>query len=279
MELVNKKINIFGDEIGFIELWDNSKGNFDDESRVNGVTTVASVCFNKDKAKNPNSLYSRLERESIGLPSSSFEFVPILLGNLEIIMLNELQGVVLNKTKKPFRSHCLKYGELVLDNEGKIKLLTNLRALLYDNEYTTEYMNQDIKGWYNKEDEDIELMKKYYKLFKVRVPIFVARQIMRHRINLQERSLRFSRGDLEFYKIDTPNYGYDKVEEEYNKLLKSGLKAEQAREILPVSLYTTIWMGFPPSNFENFINLRTDSHTQEATRKVAGAMKELTKGE
>ena len=49
MELINKKENIFGDDIAFVEQYDFSTANMSDENRIKAITTVASICY-----QNPN---------------------------------------------------------------------------------------------------------------------------------------------------------------------------------------------------------------------------------
>ena len=277
MKLVTKKENIYDDNIGFVELWDNSEANASLDSRVETVTTVASVCFGKDKAKKPEKLFNRLESEAMGLPSSSFEFVPVLLSSLEVKFLQELSSVYYNKTGEVYTPHCLKFGEIFVTNKENAEwmVVTNLRALLYDNEAALKYMNTDISNWFNK-GADFNHIRKQVKLFRIKVPIFVARQIMRHRqASWQELSRRYTSGGLEFYKHPDIDYDYGSVMDEYERLLKKGVKAEVARMILPVSLYTTIWVQFTEKGWDNFINLRIDKHTQEPTRVLAESMKTL----
>ena len=78
MKLINKKENIFGDDIAFVEQYDFSTANMSEENRIKAITTVASICYQNPKAVGSESLYNRLLAESKGLPSSSFEFVPVL---------------------------------------------------------------------------------------------------------------------------------------------------------------------------------------------------------
>ena len=40
MELLNKKENIFGDDIAFIEQYDFSTANLNEKSRIKAITTV-----------------------------------------------------------------------------------------------------------------------------------------------------------------------------------------------------------------------------------------------
>ena len=84
MELINKKENIFGDNIAFVEQYDFSTANMSEENRIKAITTVASICYQNPKAVGSESLYNRLLAESKGLPSSSFEMCPILLTEEEV---------------------------------------------------------------------------------------------------------------------------------------------------------------------------------------------------
>ena len=40
MELINKKENVFGDNIAFVEQYDFSRANLSDENRILAITTV-----------------------------------------------------------------------------------------------------------------------------------------------------------------------------------------------------------------------------------------------
>jgi thymidylate synthase (FAD) len=277
MVKIGEKKNVLGDNIGFVELHNNAKGNLNEINRIDTISQVASVCFNREKSKKPENLFKRLKEESMGLPSSSFEFVPLLLTSIEVQFLRTLSDVVYNKTGKIYQPACLKFSEVITDEEDNSKwyVLTNLRALLNDSFYAEKYMNTNIENWYNN-DVDADKIFKNCHLFKLKSSIFSLRQIMRHRIaNYQELSRRYTKGNLEFYQSPEFTYDYSKVEEEYNKLLKQGVKAEDARQILPVSLYSTVWCMFTTSSFDNFIKLRTDKHTQEPTRLIANAMRDL----
>ena len=84
VELINRKENIFGDDIAFVEQYDFSRANMSEEARINAITKVASICYQNPKAIGSESLYNRLLAESKGLPSSSFEMCPILLTEAEV---------------------------------------------------------------------------------------------------------------------------------------------------------------------------------------------------
>ena len=84
MEPINKKENVFGDDIAFVEQYDFSTANLNEENRILAITQVASICYQNPKALGSERLYNRLMAESMGLPSSSFEMCPILLTEEEV---------------------------------------------------------------------------------------------------------------------------------------------------------------------------------------------------
>ena len=84
MKKINYKQNIFGDNIAFVEQYDFSRANLNEENRILAITQVASICYQNPKALGSESLYNRLMAESQGLPSSSFEMCPILLTEEEV---------------------------------------------------------------------------------------------------------------------------------------------------------------------------------------------------
>ena len=88
---VNKKENIFGDDIAFVEQYDFSTANMSEENRIHAISAVASICYQNPKAVGSESLYNRLLAESKGLPSSSAEFVPVLLTEEEVYKLKQTQ--------------------------------------------------------------------------------------------------------------------------------------------------------------------------------------------
>ena len=91
MKKINDKQNIFGDNIAFVEQYDFSTANMSEENRILAITQVASICYQNPKALGSESLYNRLLAESKGLPSSSAEFVPVLLTEEEVYKLKQTQ--------------------------------------------------------------------------------------------------------------------------------------------------------------------------------------------
>ena len=258
--------HLYGDGIGFVELHDFSRANIDNKSRINAITKVASICVGKDEATKPEKLFKRLSSESGMLPSSSFEFCPICLN------MSQIEHVVndIDDTNSTYIAHVAKYGELI--NNGEY-LLTNLRALIYD-----VGLDNSLNSYYS-EPNEIQIIKDNFFVFKMKIPIFVARQLMRHRVSYQELSRRFVSGSklpFEFYEPDERMREMnDRLMLEYNKLLKQGYKSELARIVLPQSLYTTIWSAWNKSQLDNFFKLRIDKHAQQEIRVLAENMREL----
>lgn len=273
MFLVNKKENIFGDNIAYVENWDFSRANLNNENRIHAITLIASICYQNPKALNSDSLYNRLMAESKGLPSSSFEFVPVLF------KMEDLEGKYYNLED----FNIFKYGEKIED--GKY-LLTNFRAVIYDFE---ESVNNciDFRNHFNTEEE-CEIIKKYFVVLKNHIDLPTFGQYVRHRINWQVVSRRYVSGKkmpFEFYVSEKMKdvesvYGntqkvIDICLEHYFQALDNGVKPEEARRIIPQAAYTTAWCAMQPKQLENFLKLRLDSHAQKEIRLVAEALQEL----
>jgi thymidylate synthase (FAD) len=272
---INTKENIFGDNIAFVEEWDFSEANTSEENRILAITQVASICYQSPKALGSETLYNRLMAESMGLPSSSFEFVPVLLDFKNPMHLELLQ--------KEY-SNVKKFGELVED--GKY-LLTNYRAIVYDFENDKDGYSFDIRQIYNTLG-DAEIIRKNFHVFLYKVDLPTRSQMVRHRINWQELSRRYVSGKrvpFDFYisekmdPITTGDYDTQKIidlcVEHYMNAIDAGVKPQEARRIIPQAAYSQIWGAFMPTQLANYFKLRLDEHAQWEIRKTAEAMKEL----
>ena len=277
IQIINKKENIFEDNIAFVENWDFSKANLNEENRILAITQVASICYQSPKALGSESLYNRLMAESQGLPSSSFEFVPVLLDPT-----NEKHKEIL----APEYSNTKKFGELICD--GKY-LLTNYRALVYDFENNQNAYSFDIRTTYNTLEE-CNIIREHFKVFLFKVDFPTRSQMVRHRVNWQELSRRYVSGKrvpFEFYvsekmkdvtsEAGTTQQILDICLEHYYKALEDGVKPQEARRIIPQAAYTQIWGAFMPSQLENYMKLRLDSHSQWEIQQIAKVMQELIK--
>lgn len=143
--------------------------------------------------------------------------------------------------------------------------------------------------------------------FHCKMPIFVARQWVRHRTaNINEYSLRYSEARDEFYYPD-PNHiefqsavnkqgrmgevdedlkkkvqAYfkeisDRSFEIYCELNEAGVARELARAVLPVNLYTEWYWKNDLHNLLHFIGLRSDGHAQYEIRVFSDAMASYVK--
>ncbi len=143
--------------------------------------------------------------------------------------------------------------------------------------------------------------------FHCKMPIFVARQWVRHRTaNINEYSLRYSEARDEFYIPDSENiqfqsalnkqgrsgtvpenlkkkvldYFNDASERSfkmYQELNEAGIARELARSILPVNIYTEWYWKNDLHNLLHFIGLRSDSHAQYEIRVYSDAMAKFVK--
>jgi thymidylate synthase (FAD) len=133
------------------------------------------------------------------------------------------------------------------------------------------------------------------------MPIFVARQWIRHRTaNVNEYSARYSVVPDRFYR-PSPEYirrqssanrqgGTEPLDEmtaseflgwleqveaqyqQYKKLVDKGLARELARIALPLSVYTEWYWKCDLHNIFHFLSLRMDAHAQAEIRDYAFAM-------
>ena len=302
--------NIFGDDKSgsFVSRHDFSKANLDDAHRIMAITEVASICYQSPKALGSESLYNRLMAESHGLPSSSFEFVPMLF---DVFKLN---GFLRERNIRPEDTKIFKFGEKI---ENDVYLLTNFRAVVYD----FENLGIDLRDVYNTE-EDCEIISRHFNVFLYFVDLPTRAQMVRHRVNWQELSRRYVSGErvpFSFYisdkmqnvvskqklnceieewcddvtSLDIP--GQPNVYEPYEKptyhirmqnlidmclqfyydALDQGIKPQEARRAIPQGMMTQIWGAYQPSQLANFLKMRDDSHAQKEIQIVAQTMKKL----
>ena len=270
IEKINEKQNILNDNIGFVENWDFSRANLNEENRILAITQVASICYQNPKALGSESLYNRLMAESMGLPSSSFEFVPVIL---------DYENPKHQEILKLEYSNCKKFGEILDDRY----LLTNYRALVYDFENDKDKFSFDIRTIFNTQEE-CKIIKEYFKVFLFKVDFPTRSQMVRHRISWQELSRRYvsaKRVPFEFYvseKLKENQKVQDLIkqsEDLYFELLENGVKPQEARRVIPQMAYTQIWGAFMPKQLDNYFKLRLDEHAQWEIRQTAIAMQEL----
>ena len=144
--------------------------------------------------------------------------------------------------------------------------------------------------------------------FHLKMPIFVARQWMRHRMaSINEYSARYAEVPDECwlpnaYSIRTQSNVnkqssdpmaectketvqfvqdmesvYEKSYKAYKEAVESGLAREQARTVLPQAMYTEFYWKIDLHNLLNFLKLRMDKHAQKEIQQFAEAIYKLIK--
>jgi thymidylate synthase (FAD) len=144
--------------------------------------------------------------------------------------------------------------------------------------------------------------------FHVKLPIFVARQWIRHRTaRLNEISGRYSVMKDDFYVPDPEDVALQSTDNkqgrsdealdpatiaavrealesgqrqaytEYTRLIDQGIARELARVNLPLSLYTEWYWQIDLHNLFHFLRLRLDPHAQKEIRLYAETLLEIAK--
>ena len=130
-----------------------------------------------------------------------------------------------------------------------------------------------------------------FATFHVKAPIFVARQLVKHKfLRWNEISRRYVDDEPEFYMPDVwrgrsvdkkqgsegevscpvrPEMLYKDAIESYNTMLEAGICPEQARMVLPQSMMTEWYWSGSLDAWSDMCVLRCASDTQAETQEVA----------
>lgn len=136
--------------------------------------------------------------------------------------------------------------------------------------------------------------------FRIKAPLFVVRQWMRHRMNsYNEISYRYVKAPLEFYipsqwryqdatnrqcsagafenqlLLDAYKKSIDEAVKAYELLLEQGVAREQARGLLPLCTYTEFIFTCNLHSLMHFMRLRTHAGAQHEIREYAKALLNL----
>jgi len=154
-----------------------------------------------------------------------------------------------------------------------------------------------MRHWHNTPFEMVEFK------FHIKMPIYIARQHMRHRMaSVNEYSARYSIVHDEYYKPDVLrgqskvnhqgsegeidnnverenvlNKHFDTSYEIYKYLLDDGVCREQARGTLTQSTYTEFYWKIDLHNLMHYLRLRMEQGAQQEIREYAEAIYELVK--
>ena len=137
--------------------------------------------------------------------------------------------------------------------------------------------------------------------FRITVPLYVARQVMRHRtFAYNEVSRRYTAERVRCHSLDELRRQHKvklqcseegEVENErellsaieehtqsalalYHRLIEADVAQELARAVLPQSMFTSFWMTGSLRNWAHFLELRLDAHAQPETQELARAVRD-----
>lgn len=185
-------------------------------------------------------------------------------------------------------------------NKGEIELVQHCGSdLMVVNAARASYGRQVDKL----EAKDINLLKRLITeghlstlehtllTFRVKAPIFIARQWMRHRVgcSYNERSGRYCEPEFDFFIPDNIDMKGEYAKDAFGRFQEyikgvydilishENFPREIARAILPQGLYTNFFFTCNLRSFLHFYGLRSSEHAQKEIRVYANAMLELIK--
>ena len=173
-------------------------------------------------------------------------------------------------------------------------------------DYMPRVHNGEPKVLQFKDDKLIKYLAKHkhispfghcFASFHVKAPVFVARQLVKHKfLRWNEISRRYVDDPPDFFKPDywrgraenvkqgssgevksnaNVAYQYHKIEGLYKQLLDEGVAPEQARMILPQSMMTEWYWSGSLYAFAKMCGLRLKDDTQAETRNVAELIEDV----
>lgn len=234
---------IYGDNIGHVTLYDASHSNESKEQRIWTVTTIASLAYGNEEAKNPEALYERMKSVK---HESLWEFI--------------------------------RWGESDGSYNSLLYSMRNFRG-----EFQT-YNKALSDGFIDSIAEINEEHKQNIACFRIKVPIFVARQFMRHRsfsyLEMSRRYTKDAKVPFEFWFPKTfTAYQRRNSDKLFNQILTEmleyGYHTQVASRFLPQTTYTEFYIMGEVEGLTNFFRLRLDEHAQVEIREVAKAMLNL----
>lgn len=144
-------------------------------------------------------------------------------------------------------------------------------------------------GWYEKQiPHMIDLHKQNIACFKIKTPLFVARQFMRHRsFSYLEMSRRYTKDSKVPFEFWFPkDFSKDKAHENdwvhafnrtYEDIIKQGYHTQIASRFLPQTTYTTYFCMMEVEGAKNYFELRTKKDAQQEIQELSLSMLKLLK--
>lgn len=235
--------------------------------------------------------------------------------------MNNINKIIFNEEINDCLENCVRW-EIKIDKEGLVALIDVMPRFIPKGKTADFAICQAARVSYGmgtkKVNEDKGLLRYLLRhqhttpfemiefKFHCIMPIFVARQWIRHRTaSVNEYSARYSIIPDKFYRplienirkqssnnrqggneiIDTKtaeeflNYleEIEKSYKNYENMLEKGISRELARIALPISIYTEWYWKIDLHNLFRFLWLRMDEHSQIEIRQYANAMFTLIK--
>lgn len=200
----------------------------------------------------------------------------------------------------------------LIDSVGSQKTIVNAARISFNTE-KEELDEKDIKLIkYLIKHQHTSTLEHCFFTFKCRVPLFIARQHMRHRtFSYNEVSRRYTAEEIMFYEpkefrtqhvsnrqasnendLINPVVWKDESSEDvaaseaikehhlesvrlYNKLMENGVCREQARGVLPQNMYTSYIFSVNLNNLLKFLKLRTHEGAQKEIVDFAMAIRQI----
>lgn len=190
-----------------------------------------------------------------------------------------------------------------IDHLGSDKMIVNAARTSYDSKSKSASDDSRLISYLmrHRHSTPFEMCE---MIFLIKCPIFVARQIVRHRTaNISEVSARYTKLEEDFYvpehvrvqSTDSKQASVEgsikdetnvldaitKVSEQmfalYNVFGEIGVAREQARMVLPLNVYTKFYWKMDLRNLLHFLELRMHPHAQWETQEYARAIAEFVK--
>ena len=216
-----------------VEIWNGWIGNYSQETRIDVVSTVASISYGNEFAKNPEKLVELLKKKG---HNSCFEFI---------------RGVEAD------------------DEENMYKIQNSLRHYKKNSPLVDLYKSLDCL---NEDKENIFCFKIKAPIFSMRQITthrsFSRLELSRRYTKDSKVNFEFYKLD-ENQEIDIFHRAcYD----EYLRRIESGYAPEDASRCMPVESMTETFLMIDKENFDNFVKQRCDKHAQRLTRELATIM-------
>lgn len=105
--------------------------------------------------------------------------------------------------------------------------------------------------------------------------IGIAREIMRHRMAFTQESTRFCtyKGELQFIEDTVSCEHGDLIQLNYHRMIQNGIKAQEARDILPLGLKTELVATTTMKHWDYIIGLREKPDCHPKMIKLAGQIR------